>query len=301
MLFTYTNLPLPLLALLVTALPALSGPTTPNDLFHDIAIHVPKPPEEPICCLRPLTPLEETEEEVLLTFEEWKAKRLAEVHKEHPPNSHPPSNNSHKPGTPEDIQDAAPAPSAGGGSSASAPVPATDVDIPPDRLSSHFQIPIHDRFNYASLDCSARVHDTHKSAKSASSILSSKKDRYMLSPCAEKKQFVVVELCDDIRIDTVQLANYEFFSGVFKEISVSVSKTYTSPLVPAGTFRANNTRGVQVRSLDVCSQAITECMLLTSRSTLPALPTSTGSYESTFTRTTGTNTTALCHSFACMA
>ena len=299
MLFTYTNLPLPLLALLVTALPALSGPTTPNDPFHDIAIHAPKPPEEPICCLRPLTPLEETEEEVLLTFEEWKAKRLAEVHKEHPPNPHPPSNNSHKPGTSEDIQDAAPPPS-GGGSPASAPVPATDVDIPPERLSSHFQIPIHDRFNYASLDCSARVHDTHKSAKSASSILSSKKDRYMLSPCAEKKQFVVVELCDDIRIDTVQLANYEFFSGVFKEVSVSVSKTYTSPLVPAGMFRANNTRGVQVRSLDVYSRVVAEYMLLASRSIPPTSRISTVSYESTSTHTTGTNTTALCHSFACM-
>jgi hypothetical protein len=48
----------------------------------------------------------------------------------------------------------------------------------------------------------------------------------MLSPCASSKQeqqFVVVELCQDIRIDTVHLANFEFFSGVVKDFSVSVT------------------------------------------------------------------------------
>ncbi|TCD65778.1 hypothetical protein EIP91_002217 [Steccherinum ochraceum] len=244
MFFSYSHLPLPLLALLLTALPALSGPTTPYDPFHDIAIHAPKPAEQPICCLRPLVPLDEAEEDVLLTFEEWKAKRLAEVVKEHVSASHSPSGNGHKPGTTEDAPDPIPSSSAGRVASSVA-VPVADVDVPPERISPHFQIPIHDRFNYASMDCSARVHNAHKSAKSASSILSSKKDRYMLSPCNAKEQFVVIELCDDIRIDTVQLANYEFFSGVFKDFSVSVSKTYTGPYVPAGTFRGKNTRGVQ--------------------------------------------------------
>ena len=37
-------------------------------------------------------------------------------------------------------------------------------------------------------------------------------------------QSVVVELCDDIQIDTIQLANFEFFSGIFREFAVSVSK-----------------------------------------------------------------------------
>jgi hypothetical protein len=126
----------------------------------------------------------------------------------------------------------------------------------------HFRVPLTDRFNYASMECSARVHKAHKSAKSASSILSSKKDRYMLSPCAtktadgkEENHFVVVELCEDIRIDTVQLANFEFFSGVFKEFTVSVAKTYT-PDVPewttVGTYRARNIRGVQVCILCPC-------------------------------------------------
>jgi hypothetical protein len=43
-----------------------------------------------------------------------------------------------------------------------------------------------------------------------------------------RRRVVVVELYDDIRIDTLQLANFKFFSGVFKEFSVSVVKTYVS-------------------------------------------------------------------------
>jgi hypothetical protein len=137
-----------------------------------------------------------------------------------------------------------------GTSQSTQPVEVIEAPVPD---APYFRIPLTDRFNYASTDCSARVHTAHKSAKSSSSILSSKKDRYMLSPCNEKEQFVVVELCDDIRIDTVQLANYEFFSGVFKEFTVSVAKTYTEGWVVAGTYRAKNIRGVQVRcyGLDV--------------------------------------------------
>ncbi|KAJ7648548.1 UNC-like C-terminal-domain-containing protein [Mycena rosella] len=73
----------------------------------------------------------------------------------------------------------------------------------------------------------------------------------MLSPCRPPKgeqQFVVVELCEDIRIDTVQLANFEFFSGVFKDFTVSVSKTYTTDpngWTFASAHTAKNIRVVQ--------------------------------------------------------
>lgn len=241
---SFHTLPGPLLALLF-ALPVLAEPVTPNDPFHEIAVHVPKEPEQPVCCLRPLSPLENTEEEVLLSFEEWKAKRMAGGEKD-PASARPP------PATPPprvvDIASDRPVsvePVAAG--TGTAPLEHAEVPVPD---APYFMIPLTDRFNYASTDCSARVHTAHKSAKSTSSILSSKKDRYMLSPCAEKKQYVVVELCDDIRIDTVQLANYEFFSGVFKDFTVSVSKTYTTDpngWTFAGTYRAQNTRGVQVR------------------------------------------------------
>lgn len=80
----------------------------------------------------------------------------------------------------------------------------------------------------------------------------------MLSPCPApgEKQYVVVELCEDIVIDTVQLANFEFFSGVFREFTVSVAKTHVSEgpgqvgleeWTVVGTYVGRNLRGVQVR------------------------------------------------------
>ncbi|KAI0763545.1 UNC-like C-terminal-domain-containing protein [Trametes elegans] len=238
------SLPTSLLALLFAS-PILSAPTTPNDLFHAVAVHAPRQPEEPVCCLRPLPPIEApVEDDLLLSFEDWKAKRLSESPEREPvpPLAHKSTENaSHAP-----APDAAPHTSDAQGSVSPEAQENGGVQ---ERTAPHFRIPIHDRFNYASLDCTARVHAAHKSAKSPSSVLSSKKDRYMLSPCAEKTQFIIVELCEDIRIDTVQLANYEFFSGVFKDFTVSVSKTYY-PNDPeswtfAGTFRAKNVRGVQ--------------------------------------------------------
>ncbi|KAI0088640.1 UNC-like C-terminal-domain-containing protein [Irpex rosettiformis] len=226
-------------------LPAFSAPPTPNDPFHNLALQAPKHDDGPVCCLRPLSPPESPEEDVLLSFEEWKERQMASILKEQLISPTPPSPSSQ-------TQASVPASNA-----SSNPVvfssslegnqgtqPAETVEAPvPD--APYFSIPITDRFNYASMDCSARVHTAHKSAKSPASILSSKKDRYMLSPCNEKKQFVVVELCDDIRIDTVQLANYEFFSGVFKDFTVSVAKTYNGEWVTAGTYQAKNTRNVQ--------------------------------------------------------
>ncbi|KAH9990304.1 UNC-like C-terminal-domain-containing protein [Russula vinacea] len=71
----------------------------------------------------------------------------------------------------------------------------------------------------------------------------------MLSPCGAWAQFVVVELCEDIRIDTVQLANFEFFSGVFREFTVSVAKTHAAAdaegWTVVGTYEGKNVRGVQ--------------------------------------------------------
>jgi len=206
---------------------------------------VTKPDPPPVCCLKALTGVEPIDDEVLLSFEDWKKKQAAQqkvspkktdgnnqnstvVNGLNASNTHnevaPPNSNVSTDYISDSLQ-------------------------PPD-VAPHFRIPITDRFNYANIDCSARVHTSHRSAKSPSSILSSKKDRYMLSPCntGREKQFVVVELCDDIRIDTVQMANFEFFSGVFKDFTVSVAKTYsTDPdgWLPAGIYRAKNVRGVQ--------------------------------------------------------
>jgi hypothetical protein len=181
------------------------------------------------------------DKDILLSFEEWKARQLGKDREME-------MNKSKEAGQQQGF------PQQTALSDKAESVPVIDITSPVViQRDPHTRVPLTDRFNYASLDCSARVHTSHRSAKSPSSILSSKRDRYMLSPCNKKnskeKHFVVVELCDDIRIDTVQLANFEFFSGVFKEFTVRVAKTYPSNedgWTVAGTYKAKNVRGVQV-------------------------------------------------------
>ncbi|KAF8547292.1 hypothetical protein OG21DRAFT_1501633 [Imleria badia] len=245
----FSSLPRTLLVLSLVTLPVLAVTVSlPSTSFNDpfravIIVHRTQQPEPPLCCLKPLPTIDPPEgpEGVLLSFEEWKSKQF------HSGSQSVPA----KPQVETSDRD-----TLSKSNAQNADVPPIDVQLPldlsyptsDDALPPHFRVPIVDRFDYANMDCSARVHTSHKSAKSASSILSSKKDKYLLSPCSADDQFVVVELCDDIRIDTVQLANFEFFSGVFKDFSVSVAKTYTGTnegWTPAGTYRAKNVRGVQ--------------------------------------------------------
>jgi hypothetical protein len=239
----------PALIAFVLASPALAAPTSVNDPFKSLAARVVKPPEPPVCCLTPLPLTDPPQDDVLLSFEEWKEKRFAMQ-------SLVQAQAKEKDAAAAGEQRAV---EGGDPSAPTAESPSSPAHAPQD--APHFRVPLTDRFNYASLDCSARVHTSHRAAKSPASILSSKRDRYMLSPCRPPKgepQFVVVELCEDIRIDTVQLANFEFFSGVFKDFTVSVSKTYTTDpdgWTFASAHTAKNIRVVQVRprcSLTCC-------------------------------------------------
>ncbi|KAF7967756.1 hypothetical protein HWV62_11325 [Athelia sp. TMB] len=232
--------------------PVFTTETTPNDPFRALAIYGQKHPDPTVCSLLSPPSIEPVDSDVLLSFEEWKARQfamqsLAKIKPKEIPRSN--GNVAHANGGKDDqLLEQGPA---------TVPAPSlppsadAENENPTEMRSPHFRVPLTDRFNYASLDCSARVHLTHKTAKSPSSILSDKKDRYMLSPCGSSKgqnQFVVVELCEDIRIDTVQLANFEFFSGVFKDFTVSVAKTYSTDKegwTVAGTYKAKNVRGVQ--------------------------------------------------------
>ncbi|KAF7131157.1 hypothetical protein CNMCM5793_004207 [Aspergillus hiratsukae] len=105
-----------------------------------------------------------------------------------------------------------------------------------------------ERFNYASFDCAATVLKTNPECQGSSSVLIENKDSYMLNECRARNKFLILELCDDILVDTVVLANYEFFSSIFRTFRVSVSDRY--PAKPdqwreLGIFEARNTREVQ--------------------------------------------------------
>ncbi|OCK82707.1 hypothetical protein K432DRAFT_441391 [Lepidopterella palustris CBS 459.81] len=105
-----------------------------------------------------------------------------------------------------------------------------------------------ERFNYASFDCAATVLKTNPQCKSSSSVLVENKDSYMLNECAAENKFIIVELCDDILIDTIVLANFEFFSSMFRTFRISVSDRYPVKLdrwKELGTFEARNSRDIQ--------------------------------------------------------
>ncbi|MCJ1256663.1 hypothetical protein MMC24_004487 [Lignoscripta atroalba] len=105
-----------------------------------------------------------------------------------------------------------------------------------------------ERSNFASFDCAATVLKTNPQCKGSTSVLVENKDSYMLNECSASNKFFIVELCDDILIDTVVLANFEFFSSTFRTFRVSVSDRFPVKLDKwrdLGTFEARNSRDVQ--------------------------------------------------------
>ncbi|ORY16148.1 UNC-like C-terminal-domain-containing protein [Clohesyomyces aquaticus] len=105
-----------------------------------------------------------------------------------------------------------------------------------------------ERFNYASFDCAATVLKTNSKVKGSSAILVENKDSYLLNECSAQNKFIIVELCDDILVDTIVLANYEFFSSMFRHFRVSVSDRYPVKMDRwriLDTFEARNSREVQ--------------------------------------------------------
>ncbi|KAL4919426.1 hypothetical protein BDW62DRAFT_209661 [Aspergillus aurantiobrunneus] len=110
-----------------------------------------------------------------------------------------------------------------------------------------------ERFNYASFDCAATVLKTNHQAQGSSSVLIENKDSYMLNECRAQNKFLILELCDDILVDTVVLANYEFFSSIFHTFRVSVADRY--PAKPdqwkeLGIYEARNTREIQAFAVE---------------------------------------------------
>ncbi|TPX71556.1 hypothetical protein CcCBS67573_g06184 [Chytriomyces confervae] len=148
-----------------------------------------------------------------------------------------------------------------------------------------------DPYNQASFDCGALILATNKGASSTTSILNKSKDQYMLNRCknvdpkaaassyalsnnsgangSPKRgvrggnaansvgsgagaNFVIIELCNTIKIDTLVLANFEYFSSTFKDFNVYITDQYP-PKVDAplggwsllGSFHAANVRDFQ--------------------------------------------------------
>ncbi|KAI4200857.1 MAG: hypothetical protein LQ350_003659 [Teloschistes chrysophthalmus] len=134
-----------------------------------------------------------------------------------------------------------------------------DVKAPATQLSSSYARSksagqtCKERSNYASFDCAATMLKTNPECKSATSVLVENKDSYMLNLCSADNKFFIVELCTEILVDTVVLANFEFFSSIFRTFRVSVSDKYPVKLDKwreLGTFEAKNSRGLQAFAIE---------------------------------------------------
>lgn len=123
---------------------------------------------------------------------------------------------------------------------------------PPPKPKSSSSSSQNHRYNYASPDCSARIISASSSSSHPSSILHKSKDRYMLTPCNTKEHWVIIELCDEIRVEGIEVGMFEFFSGVVKEITLSVGdddEDDDGGWAAIANFTANNVRGSQTFNL----------------------------------------------------
>ncbi|XP_053697753.1 uncharacterized protein LOC128744628 isoform X2 [Sabethes cyaneus] len=99
--------------------------------------------------------------------------------------------------------------------------------------------------NYAAPDCGAKIIASNAEAQSTGSVLTSHKDEYLLNPCTSKIWFVV-ELCEPIQAERVEMANFELFSSSPRDFSVSVSNRFpTRDWANVGQFTAKDERDVQ--------------------------------------------------------
>ena len=99
--------------------------------------------------------------------------------------------------------------------------------------------------NYADNSCGAKIVDNKKEFKNCGTILNNNKDLYAMIPC-EGPIWFVVELCDTIQINALQLANYELFSSSIKEFKVYTAETYPpKEWKHLGTFETVNNRQIQ--------------------------------------------------------
>ncbi|KAJ2944487.1 hypothetical protein O0L34_g3832 [Tuta absoluta] len=99
--------------------------------------------------------------------------------------------------------------------------------------------------NYASPACGAKVVAVNPEAGSPSSILSPNRDEYMLNTCNSRIWFIV-ELCEAVQAQKIEIANFELFSSTPKDIAVYFSDRFpTREWTSVGQFTAKEMRDVQ--------------------------------------------------------
>ncbi|CAH1802917.1 unnamed protein product, partial [Owenia fusiformis] len=101
------------------------------------------------------------------------------------------------------------------------------------------------RQNQASAQCGAKVVAWNPEADNPHNILSENRDLYMINPCKAKK-WVVIELCEPVQIDQIELANFELFSSTPDMLNITVSDRYPAKeWKKIGVVHAKDERAIQ--------------------------------------------------------
>lgn len=99
--------------------------------------------------------------------------------------------------------------------------------------------------NYASPDCGAKIIASNSESSNTRAVLTLTKDEYLLSPCTSRIWFVV-ELCEAIQAEMIDLANFELFSSSPKNFSIGVANRFpTRDWSQVGRFNAQDSRDIQ--------------------------------------------------------
>lgn len=100
--------------------------------------------------------------------------------------------------------------------------------------------------NYASNECGAKVIGSNPEAYHPNVILTSSKDSYMLNPCNSPRKWIIIELCEEIGVEEIQIGNYEYFSSIFKDFQVLGSNQYPTKYWDLiGNYTSKNERVLQ--------------------------------------------------------
>ena len=99
--------------------------------------------------------------------------------------------------------------------------------------------------NYASSECGAKVIAANPEAENVGAILNENRDFYMLNPCSCSIWFVI-ELCEKVRVETIEIANFELFSSTMERFNVFFSTRYpTREWEHGGLFHGKAERTIQ--------------------------------------------------------
>jgi len=102
-----------------------------------------------------------------------------------------------------------------------------------------------ERTNYASGKNGAKVLNNNKEMKNAEAILLDDRDSYLITPCSASKH-LVIELSEEVLLDTIILSNYEFFSSTPHKFHLKSSQKYpAAEWQILGQFEASRERAPQ--------------------------------------------------------